>query len=424
MMDTITLEQLSKRYRLGKAAGGLPSLPVPRRLARRFVPRGTRLRPKPLREIWALKDVSFSVQPGTIAGIIGPNGSGKSTLLKVLGRITPPTEGRAIVRGRVVTLLEVGAGFQPDMTGRENIDLYAALYGIPHATVRKRFDEIVDFAEVGQLIDTPVRRYSTGTYLRLAFSVAVNMEPTILLADEVLAVGDLNFQERLMQRVQEASSTGMTVLFVSHDMSAVTTLCDRVIWMDAGRIVDDGDPISVVTRYEQSAWTLVNGKVKQGEEGEHVNAEGEIISTRLLTVREEAVDVADASEGAILKTTFSILRPRVTVRCTFVLQTGGIVVCRSVQPEPYAVPAPGIYSVSIRIPGDFLADKPYSVKTVVTIEKDGVETSLLADQPLSFRVSDTDEELAGSDLATSQSDGVISPRFEWQVAKEHDIVVD
>src|SRR5207244_12740531 len=168
---------------------------------------------------------------GTILGIIGPNGAGKSTLLKIIARVTRPTEGRVIGRGRVVSLLELGAGFNPDFSARENILMNGAMHGIPRREVLERMDEIVQFAAVEDFLDNPLKHYSSGMYLRLAFSVAINMQPDILLADEILAVGDIAFQERCLERVAEEAQRGLTVLFVSHDLSALARLCDRIVWL-------------------------------------------------------------------------------------------------------------------------------------------------------------------------------------------------
>jgi len=199
--------------------------------------------------IWALKDVSFEIKRGEVVGIIGRNGAGKTTLLKILSRITEPTEGRAEIHGRVGSLLEVGTGFHPELTGRENIYLNGAILGMKKAEIDKKFDEIVAFAEVEKFIDTPVKHYSSGMYVRLAFAVAAHLDPEILLVDEVLAVGDAAFQKKCLGKMGDVAREGRTVLFVSHNMASIQTLCRRAMWIESGSIVTDGGPSNVVERY-------------------------------------------------------------------------------------------------------------------------------------------------------------------------------
>lgn len=199
--------------------------------------------------IWALKDVSFEVQRGEVVGIIGHNGAGKSTLLKILSRITDPTTGFAELHGRVASLLEVGTGFNAELTGRENIYLSGAIMGMKRAYINQNFDSIVDFSEIGKFIDTPVKHYSSGMYLRLAFAVAAHLEPEILLVDEVLAVGDASFQRKCLGKMEDVSKTGRTVLFVSHNMGAVRNLCSRVLFMNQGRLHSSGVTEEVIANY-------------------------------------------------------------------------------------------------------------------------------------------------------------------------------
>jgi len=198
---------------------------------------------------WALKDVSFNVEQGEVLGIIGRNGAGKSTLLKVLSRITSPTEGRVVTRGRVASLLEVGTGFHPELTGRENIFLNGAILGMSQRDIDRRFDEIVQFAGIERFVDTPVKRYSSGMHVRLAFSVAAHLDPEVLIIDEVLAVGDAEFQQRCLGRMRETASGGRTVLFVSHNLSVLQQLCPRSILMDRGELVTQGTTSSVIALY-------------------------------------------------------------------------------------------------------------------------------------------------------------------------------
>jgi lipopolysaccharide transport system ATP-binding protein len=203
-------------------------------------------------EFRALNDVSFEVEPGEVVGIIGPNGAGKSTLLKIISRITEPTAGRVIITGRTSSLLEVGTGFHPELTGKENVYLNGAILGMSRREIARKFDEIVAFAEVEKFLDTPVKRYSSGMYVRLAFSVAAHLDPEILIIDEVLAVGDADFQKKCLGKMHKVNQQGRTVLFVSHNMMAVKSLCTRAILFDKGKVAFDGDVDSVVDRYLSS----------------------------------------------------------------------------------------------------------------------------------------------------------------------------
>jgi lipopolysaccharide transport system ATP-binding protein len=221
-------------------------------------------------EFWALKDVSFEVRRGEVLGIIGRNGAGKSTLLKILSRITEPSEGRVTIRGRVASLLEVGTGFHPELTGRENIYLNGAILGMTRAEIRRKFDEIVAFAEVEKFLDTPVKRYSSGMYVRLAFAVAAHLEPEILVLDEVLAVGDAEFQKKCLGKMSEVAGGGRTVLFVSHNMAAVETLCHRSIHLASGAVVGDAETTEIVRAYlreHRSQMRAVQLQPKQVQEG-------------------------------------------------------------------------------------------------------------------------------------------------------------
>lgn len=208
-----------------------------------------------IEEFWALRDVSFEVKQGEVVGIIGRNGAGKSTLLKILSRITEPTKGRVRIRGRLASLLEVGTGFHPELTGRENVYLNGAILGMSRTEIQRKFDEIVSFAEVERFLDTPVKHYSSGMYVRLAFAVAAHLEPDILVVDEVLAVGDVAFQQKCLGKMGSFSEVGTTVLMVSHNMGAVRDLCSRAIVLDAGRLLKDGRSSEVITTYLQTSST-------------------------------------------------------------------------------------------------------------------------------------------------------------------------
>lgn len=252
----ISVEKLGKRYSIGRksatdstfreAVTGLATAPL-----RRF--RELAGHADEDTTFWALRDVSFDVKPGEVIGIVGRNGAGKSTLLKILSRITPPTEGHADLRGRVSSLLEVGTGFHPELTGRENIFLNGAILGMYNAEIKRKFDAIVNFAELDQFIDTPVKRYSSGMFVRLAFSVAAHLDPEILIVDEVLSVGDIHFRNRCLGRMQDLYAQGRTVLFCSHDMTSIRQLCTRALLLEAGRLEMEGNSADVTRRYEQSS---------------------------------------------------------------------------------------------------------------------------------------------------------------------------
>jgi len=254
----IRTENLSKLYRIGEYRGNYETLresivnifSAPFRYLSRN-PQTSNLNTQS-NCIWALKDISFEVKRGEVVGIIGRNGAGKTTLLKILSRITEPTEGWAKIRGRVGSLLEVGTGFHPELTGRENIYLNGAILGMKKDELKRKFDEIVAFAEVEKFIDTPVKRYSSGMYVRLAFAVAAHLEPEILLVDEVLAVGDLSFQQKCLNHIRSLTARGMTILLISHNMAAIQSSCGRAFLLENGKIVARGEPVEVIRSYRNS----------------------------------------------------------------------------------------------------------------------------------------------------------------------------
>ncbi len=254
-MDTVVqVEALSKRYQIrhqSRARDVTFREAVSQSLRRAFTRTlGRKVQPTPnTEEFWALRDVSFKVQAGDRIGIIGRNGAGKSTLLKVLSRITQPTLGRVILRGRVASLLEVGTGFHPELSGRENIFLNGAVLGMSQAEIRKKFDAIVAFADVEKFLDTPVKRYSSGMYVRLAFAVAAHLEPEILIVDEVLAVGDSQFQKKCIGKMEEAGREGKTILFVSHNMLTVGAICNRGLVLRNGQVTFDGKAKAAIEHY-------------------------------------------------------------------------------------------------------------------------------------------------------------------------------
>ncbi len=290
MTTAIRIENLCKRYSLGAGNSAsyrtlgetiMQAVTAPWRYAQRL-----RDKPSPASDgnggpasptsHWALHDVSFEVSHGDVLGIIGRNGAGKSTLLKILSRVTDPTSGRLEYRGRIASLLEVGVGFHPELTGRENIYLNAVLLGMRRQEIQRNFDEIVAFSEIDVFLDTPVKRYSSGMYVRLAFAVAAHMEPDILIVDEVLAVGDVQFQKKCLGKLQEVTRRGRTVLFVSHNMDAIERLCNRVLVLERGRLVDYGETPHILAQYlsvgrergQPGQWHDLTGTPRRGGTGE------------------------------------------------------------------------------------------------------------------------------------------------------------
>jgi lipopolysaccharide transport system ATP-binding protein len=257
----IKVENLSKQYRIGARQESFPTLRDSIANAFRAPLAKFRRNGESANTIWALKDINFEVAPGEVVGVIGRNGAGKSTLLKILSRITEPTSGRADIYGRVGSLLEVGTGFHHELSGRENIYLNGAILGMKRNEIGRRFDEIVSFAEIENFIDTPVKHYSSGMYMRLAFAVAAHLEPEVLLVDEVLAVGDVGFQKKCLGKMRDVGRQGRTVLLVSHNMGAVLNLCERVILITNGQIQYEGETYEGVNSYHQLGYAMCEGEV-------------------------------------------------------------------------------------------------------------------------------------------------------------------
>ncbi len=420
----IHAEKLSKLYRIGQErrhdtlrdlVSETMSFPF-RRNKRRApgVSPGHRLpRSEDQERVWALRDVSFQVLHGEVVGFIGHNGAGKSTLLKILSRITEPTSGHAEVRGRLGSLLEVGTGFNPELTGRENVYLNGAILGMSKAEIRHRFDEIVEFSEVGRFIDTPVKRYSSGMYMRLAFAVAAHLEPDILAVDEVLAVGDASFQRKCLGKMGSVAQTGRTVLFVSHNMLAMEDLCDRVIWLKDGRMVDEGQPKSVISRYVQESFSTETERVWK----DRATAPG----TEEVSLHRVCVKPANGSPDnpITVRTPFVVeveywsLRNNIHLSPALALYNEqGIIVFVSEPPfdqerdRERGYPA-GLYRHVCRVPGDLLNDGTYQV--ALYIDKDG-RTVLRQEEILVFDVHDTIEIRHGRH---GEWVGVVRPALDW-----------
>ena len=300
---------------------------------------------------WALEDVSFEVRQGEVLGIIGRNGAGKSTLLKIVSRITEPTRGYAELHGRVGTLLEVGTGFHPELTGRENIFLSGAILGMRRAEIRRRFDEIVEFAEVERFVETPVKHYSSGMYMRLAFSVAAHLDPEILVVDEVLAVGDASFQKKCLGKMDEVAHAGRTVLFVSHNIGAVRSLCHRVVWLEGGRIKLSGPSADVTQEYTSRANS--SQPLKEVLPSQHRTGHGDVQVTAAAALdrRLEPCTSFLVGEPMALRFEFKARRPTPVTFWMIIYTDTGTPVFSSFQrdgSDPIEVEGSGAVSVEIR----------------------------------------------------------------------------
>jgi len=363
--------------------------------------------------LWALRDVSFEMQTGEVLGIIGRNGAGKSTLLKVLSRITEPTEGQVELWGRVGSLLEVGTGFHPELTGRENILLNGAILGMRRAEIYTKFDEIVEFAELARFIDTPVKRYSSGMYVRLAFAVAAHLEPEILVVDEVLAVGDAAFQKKCLAKMSEASRGGRTVLFVSHNMTAVRGLCTRAMVLDAGRVTFDGAPIDAVTHYfggsSENSPLCTWDDLSRAPGNERARLREVCVRDSLGAVSGEL----DIGSPFTLEVVYEVVKATQKVGVTFqVLNDEGVMILTTINNRDREWHgrslAPGVYRSTCRIPGNFLGDGVHAVTLIVW--KESYHLLTRQDEVVGFRVHDTGG-IRGDYLDVYP--GVVRPSLEW-----------
>jgi lipopolysaccharide transport system ATP-binding protein len=375
----IIVEGLGKRYRLGQreryrtlrdalADGvGAPARWLANLGGRRHAPGPGR---PEIPHIWALRDVSFEVRQGDVVGIVGSNGAGKSTLLKILSRITEPTEGRATVRGRVASLLEVGTGFHPELTGRENVYLNGAILGMRRAEIDRKFDEIVAFAELERFVDTPVKRYSSGMYVRLAFAVSAHLESEILLVDEVLAVGDAAFQLKCLGKMNEVTRTGRTVLFVSHNAGAVTRLCQSAVWLEGGRVVRTGDAGKVVTDYLARVFARDAAWESTAEPG---GRPASIRSVRVVGSGGAERGVVEFSEPFVLELVYELSEP--LLGCTAairVVNADGVVIFESSERDSTDWEtrrrSPGLYRSGCTVPGGLLRAGRYSMSAYLLRE--------------------------------------------------------
>lgn len=421
--DTIiSVDNLSKRYRIGARESYrtfretlVEAISTPLRGVTAVLRRPSAAKPRPSETIWALKDVSFEVQRGEVVGIIGRNGAGKSTLLKILSKITEPTSGRVELRGRVGSLLEVGTGFHPELTGHENIYLYGAILGMDRREVTRKFDEIVAFAELEKFIDTPVKRYSSGMYMRLAFAVAAHLDPEILLVDEVLAVGDLGFQKKCLGKMNDVSRQGRTVLFVTHNMGAVRSLCSRAILLRNGTVQQTGSSQAIAAEYENEGVSK-SGEVWINPDPEDRQQSAFIESLEVINGEGKRKSVFSSSERIRIKFRLHVNSPSPDLKVGFDILRNGTVVFRSQQvdsPAPVDI-APGAQDLFCEIPPDLLNAGTYHIVPIISLHL--IKGLRKDDKPvLEFCVDlDTTRSPFHTVLNARNHPGAVFPLLHWK----------
>lgn len=417
---SISIENVHKQYRLGAIGNRTLYEDINRWWAR------VRGLPDPLTKIgqidhgnrtdgllWALRGVSFQVEEGQVLGVIGRNGAGKSTLLKILSKVTAPTSGLIRVRGRIASLLEVGTGFHPELTGRENIYLNGAILGMTRGEITSKFDEIVSFAEVEKFVDTPVKRYSSGMYVRLAFAVAAHLDPEIMVVDEVLAVGDAAFQRKCLGKMSENASQGRTILFVSHNMSAINRLCTRAVLLEKGELVADGPATEITAKYlsvasgetSNRAWDLENAP---GTE------ELRLISVQLFGEDGNPISVVDVRERLVLRVEYQVNKPGLKFRCTFGFNTQGIYAFAAMEPAEKVYSHRGRYFSSITVPPHLLAEGEYIISISIFASSGAKMHYVSLRDAIAFQVYDSmTGPSARGDYAQNFA-GVVRPLFQWE----------
>ena len=420
MSTVIKVENLSKQYRLGTIGTGSLAHDVQRWWA------GLRGKEDPFLKIgeenkrdekgtndyvWSLKDIDFEVHSGEALGIIGKNGAGKSTLLKILSKVTAPTTGKVKIKGRVASLLEVGTGFHPELTGRENIFLNGAILGMGKQEITNKFDEIVAFSGVEKYIDTPVKRYSSGMYVRLAFAVAAHLEPEILIIDEVLAVGDAEFQKKCLGKMKDVSAQGRTVIFVSHNMDAIRNLCTRAILIQNGKINSIGHPEDIVQKYiiENYNSLTQNYKKEFNIGDEYVR----LLKSEVIILNQE--QIIYVNEPITIKIIFEILNKEFSPRCVVnLLSSDNVLVTSSI--SDIEVNEIGIYEAYFHLPNNFLNNTIYNIHIEITTFSLPAKRHLRVENVFTLDVLDSKESFIRKYYNDKWS-GLLRYNYKWQVKK-------
>jgi lipopolysaccharide transport system ATP-binding protein len=428
----IAVENLSKSYLIGHQVSQREPYTALRdvlaREARNFARKGVDfirgreiVQGDEVEQFWALRDVSFEVKHGEVLGIIGRNGAGKSTLLKILSRITEPTNGRVVLRGRVASLLEVGTGFHPELTGRENVFLNGAILGMQRAEIARKFDEIVAFAEMAQFIDTPVKRYSSGMYVRLAFAVAAHLEPEILIVDEVLAVGDSEFQKKCLGKIDEVSRReGRTVIFVSHNMSAVNSLCSKALYLDQGKMQEIGETNSVVSKYltrmqDRNDRKIILVDVNSERQGKPIY----FTNVSILNHEHHVSSKLQVTQPFYVCLNYATSRKLLNVECVLRIETyDGIAIFSSRHPVPNNLDCASredhLHTKYVKIPAMFLMPGSYLV--TIAAHTPMVEFHDLHERVIGFEIVDTGTNLAI--YGNYRNIGIVMADLPWNDALE------
>lgn len=417
MESIIRVHDLGKQYRIGKRRSPYATLREALTSAVRSPFKKFRPNKKQTNEtIWALRDINFEVKPGEIVGLIGNNGAGKSTLLKILSRISNPTTGGFELYGRTGSLLEVGTGFHNELTGRENVYLNGAILGMSRKEMDRHFSEIVEFAGVEKFIDTPVKFYSSGMMIRLAFAVAAYLEPEILLVDEVLAVGDVAFQKKCLNKMEDIGKSGRTILFVSHNMEAVGRFCDRVILLADGAIAVDGPTQRVITAYLEHSWRSQAEK----EWSEPHNAPGDDVvrlrRVRILSGSQPSATI-DIREPVEIEMVYEVLRPGIVMmpNCHFYSEGGlCIFVSHDLDPKWRYCPRPaGVFTSTMHVPGNFLSEGTTFVTAAVTTYEEPMKVHFIERDVIAFRVVDNFKPDSARGDYHGVMPGIVRPMMNW-----------
>jgi ABC-2 type transport system ATP-binding protein len=366
-------------------------------------------------EIWALRDLSLAVDAGTVLGVIGPNGSGKSTLVRVLGGMTPVTEGQVTLRGRVAPPLNVASRFiDANATGRQNVFILANLFRVPRPVAERQMDTIAEFAEVAHLLDTPVRGYSPGLIRRLGLSIAFHFEPHILLADEFPSAGDVHFRDRCRAWLEAQARSGLTMVLASHDMRTIRQLCNDVIWLDQGRIVERGAPDALTERYEGTRPSKREARAAGGQSSDGTAAgPGAVLGAGIFSTTGHPISSLDTSDDAVLELSLR-LNAGLSVKCTAQISLGGERALSGTQPEPFTVDHAGEYTVTAYLPPRMLGEGRYEVGLRASVYEQETRSTVLRADPFFFEaygaLPETDPEPAGRKQRR--------PRLSWAVTRE------